>query len=141
MEAVEIGEASDPYPDPASYPSPEMETVDSSEVPRDFSPHPATSPGPAAAATKPVPALERTATVLFDASWKKTETKTVPPLERQLSRPGQSVTLSWSNLTVVAPGPGPSLGQRLRGIEAKRPDKVILNKGDHVYLIRRPLTY
>ena len=79
--------------------------------------------------TEPTVILNRTATVLFDASWKKDEAKPKKRLERQMSRPDHRVTLSWSDLKVVAPGQGPSLVQRARGISTTNPDKVILKNG------------
>jgi hypothetical protein len=76
---------------------------------------------------KPTVILNRTAsTVLYDSSWKQSKPK--QPLERQMSRPDHCITLSWSDLNVVAPGQGPSLLERAKGNTDKRPDKVILKK-------------
>ena len=59
--------------------------------------------------------------------------------EKQMSVPESSISLSWRELTVVAPAPPPSLRQRLfRGASATslKEDKVILHNGtDRLHLL------
>ena len=151
MEAIEIEEIPDSLQDATvSYPAPELQAtvhtnvaiVEVGEVSRSPAGRAASLDSAAAQdvdqAKNPraVPALERNATVLFDASWTKKAKEPqqdvhVNKLERQMSRPSTAVSLSWSNLKVVAPGAGPSLKERLQGISDRKPDKVILKNGEY----------
>ena len=78
-----------------------------------------------------VPALKRNATVLFDASWTKKSGTNMSKrrLQRQMSKPTTTVSLSWLNISAVASGARPSVWERIQGIDAAHPNKFILNNG------------
>ena len=76
-----------------------------------------------------VPALERSATVLFDASWTKKSGTNKRRLKRQMSKPSTTVSLSWLNISAVASGARPSVWERIQGVDATHPNKFILNNG------------